>query len=132
MARMLSGWAGMWRRVVGLAIVAAGSMPGAAGAQAAAPEDVSTTDGIMGALYEVISGPAGEVRDWDRFYALFLPEGARLIPTGMQQGGATYQVWTPREYAERAGPNLEATGFFEREIGRTIEEFGNIVSKALP
>jgi len=40
--------------------------------------DVSTLDGILHALYEVLSGPAGQPRDWERYRSLFI-EGARLI-----------------------------------------------------
>lgn len=94
----------------------------------AEPGDVESVDGIIAALYESISGPAGEPRDWDRFHALFVPEGARLIPSGRgPKGQPTYQVWTPEVYRERAGPQLESGGFFEREIGRTTERFGNVV-----
>ena len=30
------------------------------------PEDVSTIDGMIKAYYEVVSGPAGRPRQWDR------------------------------------------------------------------
>jgi hypothetical protein len=103
-------------------------------AQAAAPatppartEDVSSIDGIMKAVYDVISGPAGQKRNWDRMRSLFLP-GARLIPTGRGQDGKHgARVWTLEEYITRAGPGLEENGFFERELGRVEERFGNIV-----
>ena len=36
-------------------------------------------------------------------------------------------MWSPDEYATRAGPNLERDGFFESEIGRTTEQFGHIM-----
>ena len=35
------------------------------------PADVATLDGIMKAVYDVISGDAGKARDWDRFRSLF-------------------------------------------------------------
>src|SRR6202050_3143900 len=38
------------------------------------PADVDTIEHLMGALYDVISGPAGQQRDWDRFRSLFLPD----------------------------------------------------------
>ncbi|HYM00656.1 MAG TPA: hypothetical protein VEZ90_17005, partial [Blastocatellia bacterium] len=41
--------------------------------------DVDTMDHIMAAVYDVISGPAGQKRNWDRMRSLFVP-GARLIP----------------------------------------------------
>ncbi len=50
------------------------------------PADVESIDAIMTAVYDVISGEAGEARDWDRFMSLFIPE-ARLIPSGRNQEG---------------------------------------------
>lgn len=88
--------------------------------------DVSSMDAIVAALYDVISGPAGQKRDWDRFRGLFAP-GARLIPTGRRPDGAqTMRTMTPDDYATQSGPNLERNGFFEREIGRRTEQFGGI------
>ena len=93
----------------------------------ARPEDVSSVDAIMRAVYDVISGPAGQKRDWDRMRSLFLP-GARLIPTGRTPDGKhAARVWTLEEYIATVGPRLEETGFFEREIGRVQEQYGNIV-----
>jgi hypothetical protein len=92
----------------------------------ARPEDVASVDALITGLYDVISGPAGQKRDWDRFLSLFIP-GARLIPTGItQQGEVRHRVMTPEEYATTIGPRLEETGFFEREIGRTTERFGAV------
>jgi hypothetical protein len=94
---------------------------------AARPEDVSSVDAIMKAVYDVISGPAGQKRDWDRMRSLFIP-GARLIPTGKAQDGkGMARVLTVEEYIQRSGPYLEKNGFFEREIGRVQEQYGNIV-----
>ena len=38
-----------------------------------APADVASVDAIVAALYDVISGPAGAPRDWDRMRSLFAP-----------------------------------------------------------
>ena len=96
-------------------------------APAAKPQDVSSPDAILTALYDVISGPAGKSRDWDRFRSLFVP-GARLIPTRPRpDGGAGVSVLTPDEYATTAGPRLEQSGFFEREIHKTVDQFGNVM-----
>lgn len=92
----------------------------------ARPADVGSIDAIIAALYDVISGPAGQKRDWQRFHSLFVP-GARLIPTGVnQQGAVGHRVVTPEGYVTSSGAWLEENGFFEREIGRTTEQFGNI------
>lgn len=92
------------------------------------PTDISTTsiDAVLTALYDVISGPAGEARDWDRFRSLFLP-GARLIPAGVNREGVpSHRMWSVEDYIAQAGPMLEQRGFYEREIGRVTERFGNI------
>lgn len=94
---------------------------------AANPADVVSIDAIIAAVYDVISGPAGKKRDWDRMRSLFVP-GARLIPTGPRPaGGFGSRVLTVDEYIDRAGGFLEKEGFFEREVARQTEQFGQIV-----
>jgi hypothetical protein len=93
----------------------------------ARPADVESIDAIMAAVYDVISGPAGQVRDWDRFRSLFIPD-ARLIPTGKRPDGTrTIRTLSVDEYARNIGPQLERGGFFERELGRKVERYGNVV-----
>lgn len=93
---------------------------------AAKPADVATIDAIIAAVYDVISGPAGKKRDWDRMRSLFIPD-ARLIPTGPQPGGGyRSRVLGVEDYVTRSSPFLEKEGFFEREIARTTEQFGHI------
>lgn len=93
----------------------------------AKPEDVSTIDGIVKALYDVISGDAGVKRDWNRFRSLFYPN-AKMIPTGKnpQTGKAGARFFTPEEYIERSGPFLEKEGFHEIGFAQRVEQFGNI------
>lgn len=91
------------------------------------PKDVSTMNGIVAALYDVISGPAGQKRNWDRMRTLFIPEG-RLISTGKRQDG-TYakRVMKVEDYINVSGPFLEKNGFFEKEISNKMEQYGQIV-----
>jgi hypothetical protein len=100
---------------------------GSAPAAAQAPRYASV-DTLIADLYAVISGPAGEQRDWGRFQQLFVP-GARLIPTSVARDGrpGAARVLSPDEYATTVGPRLEQMGFFEREIGRVQERYGNIL-----
>jgi hypothetical protein len=82
-------------------------------------------DAILAALYDVISGPAGQARDWNRFRSLFVP-GARLIPTGLTpEGRGRITVLDPDGYVARSSAAL-AKGFFEKEIARKVERYGAI------
>lgn len=104
------------------------STPAGAQAPAADPRDVGSLDAIMVAIYDVISGPAGQPRNWDRFRSLMSPH-ARLIPTGISRetGRPVHRALTTEEYITLVGPVLERDGFFERELGRKVERYGNIV-----
>jgi len=85
------------------------------------PDDVATLDAIMRAVYEVISGPAGQKRDWNRMRSLFT-SNARLMPlakAGLRSG-------TVEDYIGFSGPMLERDGFFEQEIARKVEQYGDI------
>jgi hypothetical protein len=102
------------------------------------PADVDSIDHIVAALYDVISGPAGKKRDWDRLRSLFVP-GARMIPTVPRRAPGTppdapltgKEEYAPRifsveDYVARSAPRLEGEGFFERESARRTEQFGHI------
>lgn len=91
------------------------------------PADVASADAILNALYEVISGPAGQSRDWNRFRSLLVPN-ARLMPTQVRlDGSARVMVWSADDYIKLAGAGLERNGFFEREIHRTSDAYGSIL-----
>lgn len=89
-------------------------------------DDLSTLDGIIGALYDSISGPAERKRDLRRFRTLFIPE-ARLIPVRPNaEGGSTAQVMDVDEFFRLASESFKVAGFFEREIARKVDTFGNV------
>jgi hypothetical protein len=101
-------------------------VPGEASPQGADQIDVQSIDAIVAAVYDVISGEAGEERDWNRFRALFA-EGATLSAVVRAPDGDLRRViMTPDSYVERSGAQLERNGFFETEIGRVTERFGSI------
>src|SRR4051812_9389576 len=90
------------------------------------PADVGSLDGIMKAVYEVISGPAGQPRNWTRMHSLFVP-GARLGPAvKLPNGRVVPQMGTLDEWIANSEPFLMKDGFFEKEIGRRAEAFGRI------
>ena len=114
-----------------LALLALASVPAPVAAQAGAPgprpADVQSMDAIVAALYDVISGPAGQQRDWDRMRNLFVP-GARLIPAVYRPDSVPrLREMSVEDYIARSGPLLEKNGFFETEIARQVEQYGGVV-----
>ncbi|MBI1407487.1 MAG: hypothetical protein GC145_15355 [Caulobacter sp.] len=80
---------------------------------------------IVDEMYAMISGPAGP-RDWARQAKIFHPE-ARQMRTGLDERGAPWIVIMGQaEYRENTQPFFDANPFFEVELGRRIEVFGNI------
>ena len=95
-------------------------------APSARPADVASIEAIIAALYDVISGPPGQNRDWDRFRSLFTA-GARLIVAApSSEGGVPSPNMTVEEYVVAADPFLKRDGFWEREIARRVERYGNV------
>jgi hypothetical protein len=114
--------------VIWVAIIAAAfQVTMAQTSKEANPADVSTLDGIMKAVYDVISGDAGKPRDWDRFRTLFHKD-ARLIPSGKnaQTGVIAANALTPDQYVTRVEPFFAKEGFYERELARHVDTYGNI------
>jgi hypothetical protein len=120
------------RRAVGACLLLTVLAAFPASAQQATPSpvraaDVESIDAIIASLYESISGPVGQPRDWDRFRSLFLP-GGLLVPTSPRADGDGFQhtLLTPDDYIERSGQFLVEIGFREHEIARVLERYGNI------
>ena len=89
--------------------------------------DVESVDGIVAALYDVISGAAGQPRNWDRMRSLFAPEG-RLMAVGARPDGSYgLRGMSVEDYISRNSKAFATMGFFEKEAARTTETFGQIV-----
>jgi hypothetical protein len=89
--------------------------------------DVQNVDGIVAALYDVISGPAGKPRDWDRMRSLFAPEGRLMAAVARPEGNVMLRAMSVEDYIGRNSKAFATMGFFEREAARTSETFGQIV-----
>ena len=95
-------------------------------APAARPADVASIEAIIAALYDVISGAPNQNRDWDRFRSLFT-SGARLIVGApAPDGRVPSRNFTVEEYVVVADPFLKRDGFWERQIARRVERYGNV------
>ncbi len=102
-----------------------GSLFLAAAVAAAQPNaaDLAGIDAAIHGVYEVISGPPGQKRDFDRMRSLFAP-GATMKATGPKgvRGGSV------EDYISRNQAILEKEGFTERELGRRVEVWGGLAT----
>jgi hypothetical protein len=102
-----------------------GEKPAVKSEAAPHPADVASRDAIVAALYDSISGPAGE-RDWNRFRSLFIPEAQLIASFKKKDGTPGYKAMTVQGYIDNAGKYFKENGFYEREISRKVESFGAI------
>ena len=80
---------------------------------------------VIDEIYAMISGPAGP-RDWSRQTAIFHPD-ARQMRTGVDEsGGPWIKIMSLDEYRENTTPFFAANAFYEVEIARRIDVFGNM------
>ena len=102
-----------------------GSLLIAAAVAASQPSraDRAGIDAAIRGVYEVISGPPGQKRDFDRMRSLFAP-GATLKAIGPKglHGGSL------EDYISRNKDVLEREGFTERELGRRVEVWGGLAT----
>ena len=89
-------------------------------------DDVISLENMGKVYYEIVSGPIGEPRDFDRLRNLFHPE-ARL----------TYSYWSEEEEVNKIMPMdiegyiekldyLDKKGFYEEELFVSTESYGSI------
>jgi hypothetical protein len=98
-------------------------------AQVPAPklEDVKSIDSILAALYNVISGPAGD-RDWNRFRSLFVPSATLTSAGKDREGNIRVRPRSVEDYVKGAGSYFSQHAFFESPIVNRIYTFGNIAN----
>ena len=91
-------------------------------------EDVASVDAIITAIYDVISGPANHPRDWDRFRSLLTPT-CQFIPIqrNPQTGVHGHVALTAEQFITNAGTYFDQNSFYEIEVARKTERYGNLV-----
>ncbi len=91
----------------------------------ARPEDVSTIGGLMKAFYEVISGPAGQPRQWARDRSLYRPD-VRFVAMSERDGKPSARIMSHQEYVDGSDTSFVKNGFFEIELRKIVWQFGNM------
>ena len=93
--------------------------------------DAASVDAIVSALYASVSHAADARPDFDRMRRIFLYVGMLVPP---KAAGADFRAMDVDQFAERYETSVAArkakgepaTGFFEREIARRTDCFGNV------
>jgi hypothetical protein len=87
--------------------------------------DLAAIGAAVDEMYAMISGPAGP-RDWSRQSNCFHPE-ARQIRTWLdERGKPAMKMMGLADYARDTTPFFAENAFYEVEIDRRIELFGNM------
>ena len=87
--------------------------------------DVASIDGMIKAWYEVITGPAGQPRQWARDRTLYIPD-MRFVSTSTEAGAVQARVSSHQAYVDASDGEMVQKGFFEKEIHRVTEQYGPI------
>jgi hypothetical protein len=89
----------------------------------ASKADLAGIDRAIRGVYDVISGPPGQKRDFDRMRSLFAPNATlkAIGPKGLRGGSL-------EDYIARNSAILEKEGFTERELGRRVEVWGGLAT----
>lgn len=88
-------------------------------------EDEAAIGRSVDAMYAMVSGPAGP-RDWSGQLEAFHPQCLQ-VRTGVDaEGNPWRETFTLSEYSANADRLLSTMDFFEVEIARRVQVFGNI------
>jgi len=107
------------------------SSPVAQTLPSAQPKDVQSLDGIVYALYDVISGGMGEKRDWNRMRSLFIPE-ARIMAIAPKQASKPenqelqVRLMTLSDYIAELGPGVDGNWLSRKRIATPYRPVGRI------
>jgi len=88
-------------------------------------DDLKQIGAAVDEMYAMISGPAGP-RDWSRQANCFHPEARQIRTFVGPDGGSSMKIMSLDEYARNTTPIFAAQAFYEVEIGRRVDLFGNI------
>ena len=91
---------------------------------------LQTPEGVAAKSIEFISFEKGEVKDWDEFRNLYLPNAHKLVYRP-KDGRPLFQQandWNVEEFVQNVGPRYPEKGFEEYVIGVEVNEFNGIAT----
>ncbi|MGQ0589759.1 MAG: hypothetical protein ACT4N8_09545 [Sphingosinicella sp.] len=88
-------------------------------------DDEAAIGAVVDEMYAMISGPRGP-RDWSRQANCFHPDARQIRTFIGPDGRAAFKAMGQEEYVRDTTSFFAENDFFEVEIGRRIDLFGNI------
>jgi len=87
-------------------------------------DDVGSIDGMIKAWYDIVTVPKGQTPDWGRDHTLYIDD-IRFVEIRQRKDGLVPHIVSHQQFADESAP-IAVGGFYEREIHRVTERFGNI------
>jgi hypothetical protein len=88
-------------------------------------DDVKSMDALLHAIYDVISGPAGD-RDWNRFRSLFVPQARFTQTMKAPDGNVAVNLLSVDDFVTMAGDIFKKEPFYENAIVNRTQTFGSV------
>jgi hypothetical protein len=96
------------------------------------PKDVASPETIVKAVYAVISGPAGQTRNWNRLRSLMPANGRFMVIAPAKDGSFQTHFLTLDQYVAIAEPRLLKEGFYEHGVIGHVAAWGHIATVESP
>jgi hypothetical protein len=88
--------------------------------------DYSNIDSVIDTMFSVISGPAGEPRDWELLRSLYHPHARLMVAPNAGKEALPLRVMNVEEFIQRVDAIFQKESFWEREVKRETQYFGRI------
>jgi hypothetical protein len=89
-------------------------------------DEVGTLDGIIKSYYDVVTVKKGEKVSYKRDSLLHVSNPSVGMVKRDKDGKIQLALITLKQFHENSDAELEKNGFYEREVGRKVENFGAV------
>lgn len=96
------------------------------------PDDVSSPEAIIQAVYSTISGPLGTARDWSRLRALMVPGAIFAVTRAGTDGGIKSRSFGVEDYIAASSKALASMAFYEHGVVARIWRYAHIATVESP
>jgi hypothetical protein len=111
-----------------LIIFALGIAALATAARADFAQDRATTDSVVAASYQAISGPAGAKRDFARLEAISTPDARFVMVTRQPASGTQIRAMNLQEFEKAYAEVVGDSAFYETGTHNQTEGFGDVAT----